>query len=75
MTRLLAFLLYCTNTLPIIYEKDHNRLQSIYFCSIIILFNNKIAETYCIKSPPDKNGGFLFYTHCPLKGVQYKILF
>ena len=26
----------------------------------LFLFNHKIAETYCIKSPPDKNGGFLF---------------
>ena len=60
MTRLSAFLLYCINTLPIIYEKDHIRLLSIYFCSIINLFNNKIAETYCIKSPPLKTGDFYF---------------
>ena len=59
MTRLSAFLLYCINTLPIIYEKDHIRLLSIYFCSIINLFNNKIAETYCIKSPPVKRGIFI----------------
>jgi hypothetical protein len=26
----------------------------------LFLFNHKRAETYCIKSPPDKNGGFLF---------------
>jgi hypothetical protein len=31
MTRLSAFLLYCIKTLPIIYEKDHIRLLSIYF--------------------------------------------
>ena len=60
MTRMSAILLYCEYTLPIIYEKDQIRLLSIYFCSIINLLNYKIAETYCIKSPPDKNGGFLF---------------
>jgi hypothetical protein len=67
MTRLSAILLYCINTLPIIYEKDHIRLLSIYFCSIINLFNYKIAETYCIKSPPDKTGDFYLYTppHTP----------
>ena len=66
MTRLSAFLLYCINTLPIIYEKDHIRSPSIYFCSIIDLFNNKIAETYCIKSPPIKRGIFI-YTPAPLR--------
>jgi hypothetical protein len=35
-----------------IHEKDHPVR--------LFLFNHKIAETYCIKSPPDKNGGFLF---------------
>jgi hypothetical protein len=57
MTRMSAILLYCVYTLPIIYEKDHHPV-SVY----LFLFNYKIAETYCIKSPPDNNGGFLFYT-------------
>lgn len=60
MTRMSAILLYCVYTLPIIYEKDHIRLLSIYFCSIIDLFNNKIAETYCIQNPPIKTGDFYF---------------
>ena len=37
----------------IIHEKDPSGYR-------LLSFNHKIAETYCIKSPPDKNGGFLF---------------
>lgn len=75
MTRLSAFLLYCINTLPIIYEKDHIRLLSIYFCSIINLFNNKIAETYCIKSPPVKRGTFILGLPTSFKFLVFSFKF